>query len=347
MIEARLFIDEAVGERRRALVDDKNRIFRLDVARKSETNSPPRTGETWRVRLVEPALDGGWRIDLGGGREGMLRGGQGRQWSNGRHLVGRVVAEPWRDKGAVLKPLEETISGEAKLGRVAAADGDVFVRGVTVVETVSGPDARELLDAAIEAAMGLECALAGGGRIWVESIRAGTVIDVDRGSAKAVVHEINLAAAKEAALQVSLRGLSGLIFIDFIGSPGKAKADELVGAFLEEAKRLGLKGIDCLGVSRFGVLQAARARERRDLFSALDCQAAEREALDGLRFLETLGVSERGAQLELELTSRAAEWLKTSFPAWDEQMADRIGHRWRLVVTDRVDTRPAVRTRRS
>ncbi len=346
MVEARLFLDQAVGERRRALVDEEDRVFRLEVERDAEATTLPRTGEKWRVRLVEPAVDGGWRIDLGGGCEGILRGGQGRQWSNGRQLVGRVVAEPWRDKGAIVKPLEDAVMSGAPLGRVAAAECNVFVRGITLTKTISGPDARTLLDAAIETAMAVECVLPGGSRIWVESIRAGTMIDVDRGSAKGDAHEINLAAAKEAALQVSLRGLAGLIFIDFVGSPAKARADELARVFLGEARRLGVKAIDSLGLSRFGVLQVARARERRDLRSALVCPVDEREALDGLRYLETLGVSERGAQLELELSSRAAAWLETSFPAWEAQMAERIGHRWRLVVTDGTSVKPVARIRR-
>ena len=346
MIEAREFIDQAVGERRRALVDEDDRVFRLEVERVSEADALPRTGETWRIRLVEPALDGGWRVDLGDGGEGVLRGGQGRQWSNGRQLVGRVVAEPRRDKGAIVKPLEDTMAGDTQLGRISTAQDDVFVRGVEVTETISGADARNLLDAAIEIAVSAECVLPGGGRMWVEPIRAGTVIDVDRANARTGSHEINLAAAKEAALQVSLRGLAGLIFVDFIGSPAKARADELARVFLAEAKRLGLKGIDSLGLSRFGVLQVTRTRERRDLGSALVCPDEEREALDGLRYLETLGVSERGAQLELELSSRAEAWLKASFPAWESEMAGRIGHRWQLVVTDGADVKSVARIKR-
>lgn len=346
MIEARTFIDQAVGERRRALVDEEDRVFRLEVERASEAGTWPRAGEKWRVRLVEPAIDGGWRVDLGGCGEGILRGGQDKQWSNGRQLVGCVVAEPWRDKGAVLKLAEDAVASGTQLGRVAAAEEDQFVRGIAVTETICGPDARTVLDAAMETALAVECALPGGGRIWVEPIRAGTVIDVDRGSARGEAHEINLAAAKEAALQVSLKGLAGLIFIDFIGSPGRARSDELARSFLGEAKRLGVKAIDSLGLSRFGVLQVARSRERRDLRSALVCPADEREALDALRYLETLGVSERGAQLELELSSRAAAWLETSYPAWEAEMADRIGHRWRLVVADRGDAKPVARIRR-
>ena len=91
---------------------------------------------------------------------------------------------------------------------------------------IAPPDARiEMLDEAGWRAFGLEdtieralepvVTLASGGSISLEETRAGLVIDVDGGGRKGAL-ALNLEAAGAIAREVRLRGLGGLILIDFV-----------------------------------------------------------------------------------------------------------------------------------
>ena len=88
------------------------------------------------------------------------------------------------------------------------------------------PDARlELLDEpgwqafdledAIQRALEPVVALAGGGSISIEETRAAVVVDVDGGGRKDAL-ALNLEAAETVARELRLRGLGGLVLIDFV-----------------------------------------------------------------------------------------------------------------------------------
>lgn len=93
-------------------------------------------------------------------------------------------------------------------------------------ERMGLPDARiELLEEpgwqafdledAIQRALEPVVALAGGGSISVEETRAAVVIDVDGGGRKDAL-ALNLDAAEAVAREIQLRGLGGLVLIDFV-----------------------------------------------------------------------------------------------------------------------------------
>lgn len=93
-------------------------------------------------------------------------------------------------------------------------------------ERMGLPDARvELLDEpgwqafdledAIQRALEPVVALAGGGSISIEETRAAVVVDVDGGGRKDAL-ALNLEAAETIAREVHLRGLGGLVLIDFV-----------------------------------------------------------------------------------------------------------------------------------
>ncbi len=93
-------------------------------------------------------------------------------------------------------------------------------------ERIAPPDARlEISDEPGWRAFGLEdavrsalepvVALAGGGSISIEETRAGIVIDVDGGGRRNAL-ALNLEAAGVIAREIRLRGLGGLILIDFV-----------------------------------------------------------------------------------------------------------------------------------
>ena len=94
------------------------------------------------------------------------------------------------------------------------------------------------LEREIDLATSRQVWLKSGGYLVIDPTEALTVIDVNTGkySGKKLRREtlktINLEAAKEAARQIRLRNLSGIILIDFINMENKEDQKELL-AFLE------------------------------------------------------------------------------------------------------------------
>ena len=80
------------------------------------------------------------------------------------------------------------------------------------------PFEREGVEAAIEALLEPHAALASGGHLLVEPVRTLTAIDVNSGGAggRDVALAVDLEAAAEIPRHLRLRGLSGLIVIDFL-----------------------------------------------------------------------------------------------------------------------------------
>lgn len=343
MIRSRLFVDDAVGETRRLLADVEGKAFRLDLERWSERQSRARVGELWSARVLDPAGDGDWFVDLGSAGQGMLRPGKAKRLAVGQHVLARVRAEAQGDKGAVLELAKGAQAADGPPRRLEAPDTDAFFRGIELVDTIEGAGARSAISAAIEEGLADSVDLACGGRLWVEATRAVTAIDVDRSVGRSKAQVMNLEAAGEAGRQLSLRSIGGVIVVDFIGAPRGVGASELSDAFCDAYQRWGAAGADSLGLSRFGLLQASLPRGRRSLAAALNCGADEREALDALRALESLGWSERSARLEVSLTAEAERWLRSSLPDWEERLGGRIGRRWRVAVGPVRDDQSAVR----
>ena len=79
-----------------------------------------------------------------------------------------------------------------------------------------------------------------------------------------------------------------------------------------------------------GVCEAAIARRIRPVRAALAAPAAEREALDTLRAIETVGWAARAARIHARVSAQAAEWLELDPVGWKDQLAGRIGARWTI-----------------
>lgn len=343
MIEARLFVDDAVGETRRLLTDLEGRAFRLDVERWSERANRARVGELWNVRVLEAAPDGDWFIDLGPGGQGLLRPGKGEKLTSGAYAPVRIRAEAQGDKGVVAEVAKVSAQMSDTPARMQAADSDAFLRGVEVTEHLEGSAARAALDAALEEGLSEGVDLPSGGRLWLETTRSVTAIDVDRCASRAKSSAINMEATAHAGRQISLRSIGGVVIVDFVGAPRKPESSELSDTFRTTVRDWSLMRADSLGLSRFGLLQAAVPRGRRSLAAAMDCPSAEREALDALRELESEGWSHRSARFEVRLSEMAERWLRSSLPDWEDQLGERIGRRWRVSVGEVQAGRSAVR----
>jgi hypothetical protein len=258
-------------------------------------------------------------------------------------LAVRVKAEAWADKGALLSLADMSPStprpDRPHLHQAPAEDP--FLRGVLVIATLREQAARRQVEDAIDEAGQRILALEGGGDIAIDTPRAMTAIDVDAGErtgvadAEAFALDLNLAAAEEAARQVSLRGIGGLLAVDFIGMAQRRNQRAVTDAFRKSlADWLG-RASEVLEMSGLGVCEAAVARRARGVRHALAAAPHEREALDALRGMESAGWAARGAKIHVRLSREAANWLEADHIGWKQALADRIGARWALAPEDR------------
>ena len=112
--------------------------------------------------------------------------------------------------------------------------------------------------------------LKSGAFLVIEPTEALTVIDVNSGSASGRDFlEINLEAAKEAARQIRLRNISGMIVIDFINLRSEADKRSLLKTMREylETDPLRPQAVD---VTKLGLMELTRKKVRRPLYETMD-----------------------------------------------------------------------------
>lgn len=337
-MKAILFLDDAVGERRRLLATGDGAGFRLHLERWSERASHAATDEIWFARIISPLAGGrGWHIDLGTGCDGVLETSSA-SLHDGQIVSVRIKAEARADKGptASLHPLPAQAMEGARPGRHAQAASDPFLVGVEVVETVEGSRAREEINQAVDEAVSRQVPVPGGGLLTLEAVTALTAIDIDAasrtgGQGKDFALDLNSAAAREASRQIALRGLAGLFVIDFVTMRDAAGRKAVAELFRQELRRLLGRRCDVLEISSLGLCEASVARRMRGAVEALaEAPEAEREALDVLRRLEDEGLASRGRRLRGRIGEAAYNWLQRDTIGWRKALGDRIGERWSL-----------------
>lgn len=115
----------------------------------------------------------------------------------------------------------------------------------------------------LDSAMARVVPLNGGGRIVIDRTEALTVIDVDLGDGVAdgedAILRVNRRAAQEAARQILLRNLSGLIVIDFLRMKAKGRLGQVLDA-LKSGLRASRSPADVLGMSPGGLVEITRQR---------------------------------------------------------------------------------------
>jgi Ribonuclease G/E len=264
----------------------------------------------------------------------------------------RVKAEAWADKGPLLSlaDVSPKLIPPDRPGVHAAAPVDSFLEGVTVDQTITGAEARTLVDAAIDEASHGVVQLQGGGDIAIDMARGAVVIDVDGGSRKSVgdaerfAQELNVAAAEAAARQISLRLLGGLVLIDFVGMKQAESRRAVVARYREVLAGYLGRTSDVLEMSRLGVVEAAVARRGRPLSDALGSGSVERAALETLRAIETVGWQDRGSRLVARVSPEVEAWLDHDNIGWRHALGDRIGQRWTVEAAPAHGPRPDVRS---
>jgi ribonuclease G len=183
------------------------------------------------------------------------------------------------------------------------------------------------VEAEIESLFGPRVALASGGWITIETTEALTAVDVNSGSYTAATGleetslRTNLDACDAVARQLRLRGIGGLIIIDFIHLNEPANIDKVVTR-LAENFRYDPVPTQMTGMSEFGVVQVTRKRVREPLSRLLteDCDACSGHgrmksrstvANEILRRLEYMAASHPGQVLYVHAAAPVVAWLET------------------------------------
>ena len=122
----------------------------------------------------------------------------------------------------------------------------------------------------IEKSLNKKVWLKSGGYLIIEKTEALTVIDVNTGkftgssNREDTVYKTNLEACEEIARQLRLRDIGGIIIIDFIDMIKKKNKDNLLKAlksYMAKDKRKS----EILGLTRLGLVEVARRRERNSI----------------------------------------------------------------------------------
>lgn len=109
--------------------------------------------------------------------------------------------------------------------------------------------------------------LKSGGNLVIEPTEALTVIDVNTGKAiegkrqmETTFFRINCEAAKEVARQIRMRGISGIILVDFIDLKDKKKQGEFLGILRSELQKDRIKTV-FVDITKLGLVEITRMKK--------------------------------------------------------------------------------------
>jgi len=351
-----ILVEENIGETRAAVVEN-GRMVELHLDRWSEQGGRALEGEIYRgrVRRVEPALNCAF-VDIGIGEDGFLpfgKSGRPKGLHEGAAIGVRVSREAHSEKGPNLS-LADVEEGEApQCVEPAPILAQRLVAAFKEAEAVWADETDFDLEAAFDEALDPMVKIPGGGSLYIEQTRAMTTIDVDadgrkgQGDAAKLSAALNMSAAKESARQIRMRGLGGIVAIDFVSMRGQPDRKAVEQALRQAFKKDRAK-VDVAALSQFGVGELARQRRGRSLAEQmLDKSGAlsvETRALAALRRLEGEGRARGGKRLSLQIPEDVKAWLEAESIDWRSAMTDRIGPRFELEAKenfrfDQVDVR--------
>ena len=334
-MKRRAVIESAIGETRAAIYEGR-RMVELHVDRPWQRT--PRTGDiyTGRVTTVDPSVAGAW-VDIGSDAAPALMPFAAQRdmpkLTEGQAVEVSILRSQIGPKGATLRFLAES---EAKPG---------LVKKLTLRERLS----ERLLDLtfdeasvnAVDSACEISLALPGGGSITIEQTQALLAIDVDKGEAISAAAAAN-EAAKLIASQIRLRGLGGLVVIDFPNLRQPKQRKTLERAF-EDACEIDPNVTKFNSLSRFGVIEMTRSKPDLSLDDVLNTKYGEptfaTQSIRALRRLTREAAVSAGAQLELIVTPEIDAWLNAAPFDWHADITDRIGARFKVTQGASVDVK--------
>lgn len=334
-MKRRAVIEAAVGETRAAIYEGR-RMVELYVDRPWQTT--PRTGDiyTGRVTSVDPSVAGAW-VEIGGGALPALMPFAAQKdmpkLAEGQAVEVSILRSQIGSKGATLRFIAES---EAKPG---------LVKKLSLKDRLLARFPELTFDEASVNAVDSACeptlALPGGGSITIEQTQALLAIDVDKGAAISAAAAAN-EAAKLIASQLRLRGLGGLVIVDFpnLRQPKQRKTLERT---FDDACEADPNVTKFNALSRFGVIEMTRSKPDLSLDDVLNNKYGEptvaTQAIRALRRLIREAAVSAGAQLELIVTPEIEAWLEAAPFDWRAEVTDRIGGRFKLVQGAAVDVK--------
>ncbi len=312
MSQRRLFLDVGIGETRGVVTLD-GRPERLLIDR-GEIVPVQALGARLvaRVRQVERAQAMAF-LDMGQGTDGVLNlRPEMERLNQGQILEVEVRTEGRADKGATLR-LIGPAEGAPRLLQAGPTLAEELQAFAPKVQVLTGEAARRVADEAQDEALQTEFPLPGGGSVALERTRALTAVDIDMGArsgneAKRAARLANLAALGATARVLRLKGLGGLIVIDFAGRAIDGPA------LLAAARTLFAPdnpGVALGPISRFGTLELTVPRRSRPVLEILTgadgAPSVQTEALAMVRALEREAGADGGARLEALAAPDVAE----------------------------------------
>ncbi|MCC5996229.1 MAG: Rne/Rng family ribonuclease [Oceanicaulis sp.] len=184
---------------------------------------------------------------------------------------------------------------------------------------------RHQVESQLEAIHSPTAQLKSGGYIVINPTEALVAIDVNSGKSpkergiEQTAHRTNLEAAEEAARQMRLRDLAGLIVIDFIDMD-ENKNVRAVEKKMKEALARDRARLQMGRISQFGLMEMSRQRRRTSLVEGSTdvcphcdgtgyIRSVESSALVVLRTLEEEGVRDRSAHVRISCPTEVALYL--------------------------------------
>lgn len=324
----RCVIDEAIGETRAAIWAGKTQV-ELYTRRHSEADHP-RRGDHFagRVRRIEKSLGAAF-IDLGREPDGFLKfttAPNAPRLTEGLRIDVEISREAESGKGPVVKFLKS--NPDAKPGRIKGQSLEDFIAARFPDTTFEYAKVNSLVEA-----IQTEISIPGGGMLIIERTKALTAIDIDSGNAPSPF-AVAKAACPVIAHQLRLRGIGGLVAIDFPNLRQRRQRED-IQQVLSEAFTNDPNTIKIAPLSRFGVIEMTRARIGRSLDEICLDRAgnlsAETQALESLRRLEQEGRVNPGAKLTMTLDRNVYDWLFSDKIDWITALTDRLGSRFEII----------------
>jgi ribonuclease G len=340
-----IVIHERIGELRAALFD-RDRIVELRLERWSTHESRARWGQIWagRVTTIDPRISGAF-VDLGMSLPAFVPFGKERQdaMREGALIQVRVVREAEGGKGPALA--FEGLAPKSAKGPGLLEDAPPWA-GWPGEPREATPDEIERIEATIEAALSPSVPVPGGGLLHIQATKALVAIDIDSAGRQAggsdpanYARALNYAALPEIVRQIRLRGLGGLICVDFTGPRRRGDAEALTKALISafDAEKNGgvlAPKTEVLPVSRFGIAEIARQKRRRSLedicLDATGQLTGESLALDGIAMLAAVLRTAKGRQVTLLAPPGALDFLQADPIGWKEEIASEVGGLYHL-----------------
>ena len=244
----------------------------------------------------------------------------------------------YMELGPVERALRDEVDGSVSRVLVDERDAAAAARAYAAIAM---PDMRDKIQAydgrlPLFEAFGIEDEIAtlsqprvtlpSGGWITIEATEALTAIDVNSGSyiASGGLEEtslkINLEAAEAIGRQLRLRGIGGLIVIDFIHLGEAANIQRVLDA-LNAACIKGRVPSQILGMSEFGLVEMTRKRVRDPLAKRLteDCRrcdghgrrkTVETVAVEMMRRMERSAAAAPGKEVVLRAAPVMVRWIE-------------------------------------